>query len=75
MGVFTAQKQQGKYELTLKKRCSQMKVNWYFWETYRLHLQGRRISDAGSKTEDADDMFLRNIGWLSPDYIGLYPRR
>jgi hypothetical protein len=26
-------------------------------------------------TEDGDDMFLRNIRWLSTDYIVLYSRR
>jgi hypothetical protein len=25
--------------------------------------------------EDRDDMFLRNVGWLSTDYMALYPRR
>jgi hypothetical protein len=25
--------------------------------------------------EDRDDMFLRNVGWLSTDYTSLYPRR
>jgi hypothetical protein len=25
--------------------------------------------------EDGGNMFLRNAGWLSPDYTALYPRR
>jgi hypothetical protein len=25
--------------------------------------------------EDGGDMFLRNVGWLSTDYMALYPRR
>jgi hypothetical protein len=25
--------------------------------------------------EDWDDMFLRNVGWLSTDYMAVYPRR
>jgi hypothetical protein len=25
--------------------------------------------------KDGDDIFLRNIGWLSTDYTALYPRR
>jgi hypothetical protein len=25
--------------------------------------------------EHADDMFLRNVGWFSINYIALYPRR
>jgi hypothetical protein len=28
-----------------------------------------------SDSEDGGDMFLRNVGWLSPDYTTLYPRR
>jgi hypothetical protein len=25
--------------------------------------------------EDGGDIFLRNVGWLSTDYIALYPSR
>jgi hypothetical protein len=25
--------------------------------------------------EDGDDTFLQNAGWLSSDYMALYPRR
>jgi hypothetical protein len=25
--------------------------------------------------EDGGDKFLRSVGWLSPDYMELYPRR
>jgi hypothetical protein len=25
--------------------------------------------------EDGGDMFLRDVGWLSTDYMALYPRR
>jgi hypothetical protein len=25
--------------------------------------------------EDGGDTFLRNVGWLSTDYMALYPRR
>jgi hypothetical protein len=25
--------------------------------------------------DDGDNMFLRNIGWHSTDYMALYPRR
>jgi hypothetical protein len=61
--------------------CSPLEVNRRFGETYRLHLQGRKISQretslkAGGKLEDGDEMFLRNGGWLSTDYTALYPRR
>jgi hypothetical protein len=58
------------------KLCSLLKVNRRFGGTYRLHLQGRRISsvvlstsfDAGFllglffDPEDGGDMFLRNVG-------------
>jgi hypothetical protein len=61
--------------------CSPLRVNWLFGGTYRLHLQGRRISLPLSVTlfhvgfllylvfdpEDGD-LFLRNVGWHSTDY-------
>jgi hypothetical protein len=68
--------------------CSWLKVSRRFGRTYRLHLQDRRISrallstefHAGIllslfKSEDRDDMFVRNVGWLSVEYMALYPRR
>jgi hypothetical protein len=68
---------------------SLLKVNQRFGGTYRLHLQGRKISRALLATcfhagfllcsfydlEDGGDMFLRNVGWLSTDYMSLYPKR
>jgi hypothetical protein len=54
--------------------CSPLKINRRFGGTYRLHLQGRKISlqdfsvKAGGKLslffdlEDGGDMFLRNFG-------------
>jgi hypothetical protein len=44
----------------------------------RLHIQGPRVSTRSSLLFDAKDgrlMCLRNIGWLSPEYTALYPRR
>jgi hypothetical protein len=65
--------------------CSPLEVNRCFWGTCRLHLWAQGISQAKLHTsfllsllldsEDGGDMFLRNIGWLSRDYIVLYPRR
>jgi hypothetical protein len=49
--------------------CSPLKVNRRFGETYRLHLQGRRVSqkrnqsEAGSK-QIRGEIFLRNFGWF-----------
>jgi hypothetical protein len=81
------------YDVTL---CFPLKVNRRFGGTYRLSLQGRRISerrnqhDADSKQsayclfhagfglclffdpEDWGKMYLRNIGWISANYMGLY---
>jgi hypothetical protein len=59
--------------------CSPLKVNRSFGGTYRLHLQGRRISRARDQREsrwqaalcnpeNRGDMFLRNVAWLSTDY-------
>jgi hypothetical protein len=48
--------------------CSPLKVNRRFGGTCRLHIQGRRISQARN-------MLLRNVGWLSTDYTALYLRR
>jgi hypothetical protein len=54
--------------------------------TCRPNIQGRRVSQARSQQEagrwlhilfkpDDGDLFLRNVVWLSPDYMALYPRR
>jgi hypothetical protein len=72
------------------RRCSPL-VNRRFRGTYRLHLQGRRISQARNQREsmwqadpmlglffnpeDGGDIVLRNVGWLSTEYTALYPRR
>jgi hypothetical protein len=48
--------------LTLCRYC----VNRNFGETYRLHLQGRKIRERGTSVEqvaaDGGDRFLRNVG-------------
>jgi hypothetical protein len=67
--------------------CNPLKVSRRLGGTYRLHLQGRRISQAGNQQkavrallvlvfypEDGGDMLLRDVGWLSTDYTALYPR-
>jgi hypothetical protein len=53
----------------------QLKVNWHFGETFRLHLQGRKISQAKDQHESRwqAELFLQNICWLSVDYRALYP--
>jgi hypothetical protein len=67
---------------------SPLKVNRRFGGTFRIHLDGRKISQARNQlesitdfllrlfvdTEDGGDMFLRNVGWLPTDYTGLCPR-
>jgi hypothetical protein len=43
-----------------------------------IRLYGRRTNQAKNLQEAGShggDMFLRNFGWLSTDYTGLYPRR
>jgi hypothetical protein len=65
--------------------CSPLKVNRRFGGTYRLHLQGRRISRASFHAgfllglvfdaEDGGDMILRNVGWLSTHYTALFSKR
>jgi hypothetical protein len=52
-----------------------LKVNRRFGGTYRLHLQDRRISRASDEHSTTGDMFLWNVGWISTDYIVLYPGR
>jgi hypothetical protein len=66
-----------------------LNINRCFGATYRLHLQGRRISRAINQLEsrwqaelslffdleDGGDMLLQNIGLYSTDYTELYPRR
>jgi hypothetical protein len=65
--------------------CSPLKVDRRFGGTYRLHLQGRRISRARNQREsrrqaercvffdpeDGDDMFHRNVGRPLTDYKAL----
>jgi hypothetical protein len=56
---------------------SLVKVNRHFGETYCLHSQSfeeRAIQEASMK-QMANNMFLRKISWLSPDYKALYTRR
>jgi hypothetical protein len=65
---------------------SPLKVNWCVGGTCHLHLQGRRTSrdwyrlHAGLllclffRHEDGDDMFIRNVGWLSVDYTASQKR-
>jgi hypothetical protein len=69
--------------------CSPLEYNRRFKGTYRLHLQGRRISRTRNQhesrwqaelglffdPEDGGDMFLRNVGCNSTDYTVSYPRR
>jgi hypothetical protein len=63
--------------------CTQLKVNWRFGWTCRLHLRGWRVRHARNqhevgnlfKPEDGGDMFLRNVSWHWMDYIVLYPKR
>jgi hypothetical protein len=61
--------------------CSPLKVNRRYGGRYGLHFQGRKISQqetnvkAGGKPEDGGDMFHRNVGRLSTDYMALHPRR
>jgi hypothetical protein len=45
-------------------QCNQLKVNRCFGGTYRLHLQGRRISRTRNQSESR---FLWNVCWLSKD--------
>jgi hypothetical protein len=51
----------------VQRRCSPLEANRRFRETCRLLLQCRRISQA--------NMFFRNVGWFSTDYMELYPWR
>jgi hypothetical protein len=67
--------------------CSPVKVNGCFGGTHRLHLQGRGVSRARNQawcllhvlfflglfvdTEDGGNMFLQNVGWLSPECTAL----
>jgi hypothetical protein len=38
--------------------CSLLKVNWCFWGTYRLHLQGQSISQARNQNQGASRTWL-----------------
>jgi hypothetical protein len=62
--------------------CNSLKVNLYFAEIYHLHIQA--LLAAGFtlvsclvffSPKDGDDIFLRNISWLSVIYMVLHPRR
>jgi hypothetical protein len=69
--------------------CFLLSYNRRFGGTYRLHLQGRRNNfsknQQGSRWqaslklflrhEDGGDMFPRNVGYNSTDYMASYPRR
>jgi hypothetical protein len=52
-----------------------VKVSRRFEGTYRLHLQGRRVSQARNPHEASTSSGLKNVGLLSPDYMALYPSR
>jgi hypothetical protein len=70
------------WDITL---CSPPKINRRFKGIYRLQLQDRRISwvriqcesrwQAEFDPEDGGDTFLRNIGWLSTDYMALFSQK
>jgi hypothetical protein len=63
--------------------CNPLEVNPRFGETYRLHLQGRRVRQARNQSEirwptepeDGRGIFLRNAGRLSTNYKALCPRK
>jgi hypothetical protein len=59
--------------------CSPFSCNRRFGGTFRLHLQGLRadwfLLKYFSDSEDGGDMFLRNVGCNSTDYMASYPRR
>jgi hypothetical protein len=60
--------------------CRPLKVNRCFGGTYRVHRQGRRISRSRNQRESKWQekpcvLFLRNVSWLSTDYMALYPSR
>jgi hypothetical protein len=64
--------------------CSTLKVNQHFRGICFLNLQGQRISQSWNHHEARSkdsllpaggDMLLRNVGWLSTDYMMLYPKR
>jgi hypothetical protein len=57
-----------------------VKVNRRFGETYHLHLHGGKVRSRRSRftlfllglffeSEDGNNTFMRNFGWLSIDYI------
>jgi hypothetical protein len=63
---------------------SPLKVNRHFRGTYHLHFQSRIVSQARNQhvaviRQSSDwyvgnDVFLRNVGWLSTVYMVIYPR-
>jgi hypothetical protein len=58
--------------------CYLLRYNAVFrWKPNELacHLLSRRYLLCLFNLEDRDDMFLRNVGWLSADYMALFPRR
>jgi hypothetical protein len=62
--------------------CNVLKVKRCFREIYHLHLQALLAAGftlvsclAFFNPEVGDDIFLRNVGWLSVVYMALYPRR
>jgi hypothetical protein len=66
------------WDITL---CSPLNVNRRFGGTYRLYLQGRRISHARTQHEYEGDLLLRIVGWqrttrrYMPKYSTLHNHR
>jgi hypothetical protein len=56
--------------------CSPLKINWHLGETCRL-LPASCCLLLGLlfNPEDGSDTFLKNVGWLSTDYVALYHKR
>jgi hypothetical protein len=55
--------------------CSPLKVSRRFGALLATSFHARFLLALFFDPEDGGDMFLRNIGWLSRDYMVLYPRR
>jgi hypothetical protein len=60
------------WDITL---CSPLKMNWRFGETFPILLQGFRVRQKGLQSEAKTWLLLRNLGWLSTEYLALYSRR